>query len=56
MEKEHQIEEFNKVINFALDETEGEGLLFLKCWREGDWSTIEKEFSGFKISECLRNP
>ena len=56
MEKKDLIEEFNKAINFTLDEAQEDGLLFLRAWREGDWSTIEKEFSNFQISEQLRNP
>jgi hypothetical protein len=56
MDKEHLIEEFNKAINFTLDEAGDEGLTFLSCWREGDWGTIEKEFPDFKVSERLKNP
>jgi len=34
--------------NFAIDEAEYEGILFLKMWREGDWDGVTKEFPKFK--------
>lgn len=52
-------DDFTAAINFALDEAEsegiGEGILFLRLWREGDWEAIDNEFSEFKISDRLRN-
>lgn len=39
---------FNAAINFALDEADGEGLLFLEMWREGAWDEIAAEFPSFK--------
>lgn len=40
---------FNAAINFALDEADGEGLLFLRLWREGDWQAIAAEFPSFEL-------
>lgn len=40
---------FNEAINFALDEADGDGLLFLRLWREGDWESIAKEFPEFDL-------
>lgn len=40
---------FNAAINFALDEADGDGLLFLRLWREGDWEIIAREFPGFNL-------
>lgn len=41
---------FNAAINFALDGAEGEGLLFLNLWREGDWESIAREFPDFDLA------
>lgn len=41
---------FNAAINFALDEADGEGLLFLRLWREGDWESIAEEFPEFDLA------
>ena len=43
---------FNAAINFALDEADGEGLTFLRMWREGDWSGIEIEFPEFDLNDA----
>lgn len=40
---------FNAAINFALDESEGDGLIFLRLWREGDWEGIANEFPRFDL-------
>lgn len=40
--------EFNAAINFAIDDADGDGILFLRLWREGDWDSIAKEFPEFK--------
>jgi len=40
---------FNAAINFALDEADGDGLLFLRLWREGDWESIAREFPEFDL-------
>ena len=40
---------FNAAINFALDDADGDGLIFLKMWREGDWEGISREFPGFDL-------
>ena len=40
---------FNAAINFALDEAGGDGLIFLRMWREGDWAGIAKEFPEFDL-------
>ena len=42
---------FNAAIDFAIDEADGEGILFLRMWREGDWDGIAKEFPDFDLSE-----
>ena len=43
-------EMFNAAINFALDEAEGEGLTFLRMWREGDWNGIANDFPEFDLN------
>ncbi len=48
--------DFNAAINYALDPSTNEGLLFLRCWREGDWTSIEEEWPRFKISDALKHP
>jgi len=40
---------FNDAINFAIDEADGDGILFLTVWREGDWSVIAEEFPEFNM-------
>jgi hypothetical protein len=45
MDKDHLIEEFNKAINFALDDADGDGLVFLDMWRRQlgrHWKRISK--------------
>lgn len=49
-------EDFNSAINFALDEAEGNGITFLRLWREGDWESIERVFPEFEISDSLKHP
>ena len=39
---------FNAAIDFALDDADGEGVIFLRMWREGDWKGIIEEFPEFK--------
>jgi hypothetical protein len=43
-------------IDYAINDADGEGVLFLKLWQEGDWKSIDEEFSDFEISDELRNP
>lgn len=40
---------FNAAIDFAVDESDGDGLLFLRLWREGDWEAIAREFPAFDL-------
>lgn len=40
---------FNAAINFALDHAEGDGLIFLAMWREGDWEGIAHAFPSFDL-------
>jgi hypothetical protein len=48
--------DFNAAIDYALsDDCEGQGLLFLEIWREGDWQGIQDSFPEFKISDALLN-
>ena len=35
---------FNDAINFAIDEADGDGILFLRYWREGNYGVIRDEF------------
>jgi hypothetical protein len=47
-EFEEMQEAFNAAINFSLDEADGEGICFMRMWREGDWNGIRAEFPEFK--------
>jgi len=47
---------FNAAINFAIDDADGEGITFLRLWRNGDWESIENEFPRFVISNTLKRP
>ncbi len=50
MDKRNQgLTAFNAAISFALDEADGDGLLFLRLWREGDWESIATEFPHFDL-------
>ena len=40
---------YNAAINFARDEADGDCLLFLRLWREGDWESIAREFPEFDL-------
>lgn len=44
-----QSKAFNAAIDFALDDAEGDGLNFLRMWREGDWEGIAREFPDFNL-------
>lgn len=46
----HITDEFNKAINFALDEVGIEGTTFLALWREGAWEEIAKNWPEFEIT------
>jgi hypothetical protein len=39
---------FNAAINFAVDDADGDGIIFLQMWREGDWKGIIEAFPEFK--------
>lgn len=39
----HKYEDFNLALNFALDVAD-EGIDFLRVWREGGWSTLDREW------------
>jgi len=52
---ENAQEDFNAAINYALDEAEGDHILFLELWREGNWEALQAEFPEFKISDALLN-
>ena len=41
------IEDFTSAIDFAIEDDEP--ALFLRCWREGDWDTLRKEWPEFKL-------
>jgi hypothetical protein len=43
-------EAFNAAINFALDEADGDGLIFLEMWREGQWQEIAHSFPQFDLT------
>lgn len=44
------VKEFNRAIDYAIDDGRTEGLTFLAMWREGDWDGIRKEFPDFDVS------
>lgn len=43
------IEASNEAIEYALKDVDGYGLAFLDHWNEGNWCTIENEWSDFNI-------
>lgn len=40
----HPYEDFNAAINFAVDHARMEAETFLRSWREGDWTTLDREW------------
>lgn len=56
MDANQMQEDFNAAINFALEGADGEGMIFLSMWREGDWEALEREFPDFKVTDSLKRP
>jgi hypothetical protein len=44
----HPYLDFNKAINFAVDEARHGADIFLRSWREGDWATLDAEWPEWK--------
>lgn len=40
---------FNAAIDFTLEQTDSDGMIFLRMWREGDWEGIHSEFPEFDL-------
>lgn len=51
VKREHEASRtaFNAAIDFAIDE-QLEGIEFLRCWREGDWQAIERDWQEFDLT------
>lgn len=48
---DNKLQAINAAIDYALDLAD-DGLLFLRMWREGDWSGIQKEYPDFDLGSA----